>query len=812
MYSFYGGRPGNSFVIVAVFESKDEMVQKFSNGPDYTAVHYDEYVMINTKNRNNKDNGKIYRRGYNFTDDLGGAEYVGCIAGPAGNAPALEFTTPSNIQDIIDKQGGTHDSNGSANTNSLNLVPGKYMEDDEEKFNDEITWRSCNLLDANGITSTVYVGLTSIPYTVIDFTTDTIGPYQKSSVEQVGGYSDHPFYEKWKINIPRGIKGNSIENLTIETISENSNIIYPDGMDTTGIEEGDKVLVYNKRIYDDSEDGEIETQENSAIIKKYYCGQINEIKNVSVDDTGQLTINYTDNNVQPTVLPSKLKWIKEVSLTDEGTLQFTWNDNTTSTSSDNNKIRWIEDVTVDPNTQKLKIQWNNDDNGYLIGEPINYIIDMTVASNNHLLVKYSDPAQRQDPTEYTNSRNEVSAGWTDIGTIQQDTEIIGAVNNYLNGILGGTITGQNVPQIASKSDLNELETEINADLTNIIEYGDLKNKLDGVPNDQLDWIYPSRIYIQRNNSNEITDVQKDNPGSYSPMLLKEYLISLIKSQNLDSIGNLLNNHQNDFYKYQKQMYERVYYVGQNPRLTGENNKAYRTTTFASKRFYSFGVISNGSKRAHFSVTLDKKLPIYDLEPINSPEGQYENKHINIQRKIINLSGSMFSVESGQFDTLRKKQTRRIENSSSNIDGQYTPYQFLYTDPNDGYIEKSHSWTQTFDNKTYEFYYQRQASQDGVTNGFEIINENSLEIRMQKKRKQGSTIENVAFRLNDHLLEDTNYTSWGGHVNNNPASGEGSTIVPNDTPFLFVGTIELEFVINNFNAPTDVYPPLNNNGG
>lgn len=118
-----------------------------------------------------------------------------------------------------------------------------------------------------------------------------------------------------------------------------------------------------------------------------------------------------------------------------------------------------------------------------------------------------------------------------------------------------------MPQIVSKSDLNELETEINADLTNIIEYGDLKNKLDGVPNDQLEWIYPSRIYIKRNNSNEITDVQKDNPGSYSPMLLKEYLISLVKSQNLDSIGNLLNNHQNDFYKYQKQMYERVYYVG-----------------------------------------------------------------------------------------------------------------------------------------------------------------------------------------------------------------------------------------------------------
>lgn len=825
MYSFYGGRPGNSFVIVAVFKSKDEMVQNFSDGPDYTAVHYDEYVMINTDNRNDEDNGKIYRRGYNFTDKLGGAEYVGCIAGPAGNAPALEFTTPSNIQDIIDHQGGTHDSNGSANTNSLNLVPGKYMEDDEEKFNDEITWRSCNLLDANGITSTVYVGLTSIPYTVIDFTTDTIGPYQESSVEQVGGYSNHPFYEKWKINIPKGIKGNSIENLTIETISENSNIIYPDGMDTTGIEEGDKVLVYNKRIYDDSKDGKIETQENSAIIKKYYCGQINEIKNVSVDDTGQLTINYTDNNTQPTVLPSKLKWIKEVSLTDEGILQFTWNDNTTSTSSDNNKIRWIEDVAVDPNTQKLKIQWNDDNNGYLIGEPINYIIDMTVTSNNHLLVKYSDPAQRQDPTEYTNSRNEVSAGWTDIGVIQQDTEIIGAVNNYLNGILGGTITGQNVPQIVSKSDLNELETEINADLTNIIEYGDLKNKLDGVPNDQLDWIYPSRIYIQRNNSNEITDVQKDNPGSYSPMLLKEYLISLVKSQNLDSIGNLLNNHQNDFYKYQKQMYERVYYVGQNP-YSSINNK--RTVRFASTRFYSMGVFASSFKKgkrqlsavpaaqAFFSVILDKKLPIQDLI------GGYDNRHINIKRRVIELSGSIFSVE-GVIEN--NTSFRRIENSTSRMlvmDNKEVPYPFIYKNPegvegeDNEYL--SYSWNQTISSSNntedYAFYYRMA---DDGSDGFSIINENAIELRICKYREQltgsaAGTITAAGFRLNDKTLNDLSpdTTVWSGPVNCAASPPTGATIVPNNSPFLFIGNIELEFEIDNFNPPIDVYPPANSN--
>ncbi len=73
MYSFYGGRPGNSFIIITTYRSIKDMVNQFKKGPDYTAVHYDEYVMINTDNKNDPDNGKIYRRGYNFTDENGGA-------------------------------------------------------------------------------------------------------------------------------------------------------------------------------------------------------------------------------------------------------------------------------------------------------------------------------------------------------------------------------------------------------------------------------------------------------------------------------------------------------------------------------------------------------------------------------------------------------------------------------------------------------------------------------------------------------------------------------------------------------------------
>ena len=45
--------------------------------------------MINTVNKNDPDNGKIYRRGYDFNNDMGGAEFIGTIVGPAGKAPMI---------------------------------------------------------------------------------------------------------------------------------------------------------------------------------------------------------------------------------------------------------------------------------------------------------------------------------------------------------------------------------------------------------------------------------------------------------------------------------------------------------------------------------------------------------------------------------------------------------------------------------------------------------------------------------------------------------------------------------------------------
>jgi hypothetical protein len=90
--SFYGGKAGYSFVITRSFETVEEMIEQFQKGPAFTEVKYGEYVIIDTVDKNNPDNGSIYQRTANYTDkDTGGAVLLGSIVGPAGPAPHIHI-------------------------------------------------------------------------------------------------------------------------------------------------------------------------------------------------------------------------------------------------------------------------------------------------------------------------------------------------------------------------------------------------------------------------------------------------------------------------------------------------------------------------------------------------------------------------------------------------------------------------------------------------------------------------------------------------------------------------------------------------
>lgn len=110
MNSFYGGKEGRSYAIIKHFDSVIDMVNQFKKGAGYTEVSYGEYVIIDTiVNRNNPndvDNGKIYRRGLNFSDETtGGAIYVGQIQGTEGKIPHLDFVSMSELKSYDDIDG-----------------------------------------------------------------------------------------------------------------------------------------------------------------------------------------------------------------------------------------------------------------------------------------------------------------------------------------------------------------------------------------------------------------------------------------------------------------------------------------------------------------------------------------------------------------------------------------------------------------------------------------------------------------------------------------------------------------------------------
>ena len=419
MYSFYGGRPGNSFIIIAAYDSIATMVSKFKQGPNYTDVHYDEHVIINTINKNNPENGKVYRRGYDFNNDMGGAEYIGTIVGPAGKAPMLEMST---VQDVESKQAEeSYEERFSSGTYSItneSLVPGK---DNSGKFNDDISWTCCSIRDANHEDTIAYIGF-RIPYLVVEYQTRQVEPYvngvyhDTTSITRIDN-KQHPFYQKHRIDIPKGIKGDALKNLRV--ITATSDIEPYDGQ-ADDVNSNRQVLIYDYYDYTNNQNG---------APKKLYLGDYNMIDDISIAEDGTITIDYThDNNA---VWNKKLKWIKSVSLNEntgafkvvynqttdasgqatEYNIQLDWvkdlsinNDGTVTIdytkSADktySNLIQWVTGITL-LNDGTMQVHWNNGTADTIFSKAVKWINSVNIANDGTLTIGYNNGA---NPTVYS---------------------------------------------------------------------------------------------------------------------------------------------------------------------------------------------------------------------------------------------------------------------------------------------------------------------------------------------------------------------------------------------------------------------------
>lgn len=470
--SFYGGRRGASFIIVKSYKTvlapeKDNiafnklirkdlglpedseiselnrnkwlsdncMVYCFKQGGNYKLVNYDEYVIIDTNNKNDINNGKIYKRGYDYNNELGGAIYIGQIAGPAGMAPHSELKSYDKVQDMTTEDGLVIPSDGTTiEDESLNqyrktkaslsvngnkdLLPGKYYDQlGEEQFNDNIEYIACSIRDANSNESTVHIGF-KIPYHVIEYSASSVSPYyhrsdaenkEDDNWDEQGSISNfineklveriddktHPFFSQWKVNIPKGIKGDAANNFRVTTVIEEEGKLIElqdyDGIeDDRNITDNHKrqILVYDYYNYDINESGDPVS---------LYLGDYNMVDRFDIDDNGTITVYYTHKDED--VFEHKIKMIQSTSI------------NTGSIEGEGN--------------QKIHIAYNNGDEQD-IGNPINYIMKTAISDAYHLLVLYSDPEKRQEIVRLgKNASYDGRNDWHDIGYIGQGN--IGAI-------------------------------------------------------------------------------------------------------------------------------------------------------------------------------------------------------------------------------------------------------------------------------------------------------------------------------------------------------------------------------------------------
>lgn len=262
MESFYGGRQGASFVIKKSFKyldledpaywadgssNKNEVLSEYVKDQNNKDFWYGDYCIIDTTNKNNPNNGKIFRRTIAKKQDensLDYAEYIGQIVGPSAGAPTLEITDggleaneaaannePNNWNVLSYSNNGNglaynekRDPNNPIKlpTQKLNMEKGSlvagYSATTGETVDDiEYNWYNVreNTKQNNGIAESICRIGFKIPYTVFTFNAEYKAPGTSPEVKEQERSKDHPFWYDLLFSIPGGVRGLSVENIRI---------------------------------------------------------------------------------------------------------------------------------------------------------------------------------------------------------------------------------------------------------------------------------------------------------------------------------------------------------------------------------------------------------------------------------------------------------------------------------------------------------------------------------------------------------------------------------------------------------------------
>ena len=409
--SFYGGKQGISPVIKNSFEFIDvndpayqaalasgrtatellplTMDLCFSN-IDYKDVWYDELCIIDTINKNNPNNGKIFRRTLKKAGDTGVnlcAEYIGRIVGPAGTSPFFSFgnlgsvSTQGTTEKIdlapemqvsypIDENGNISsaktDETGSpinidpfiqtASIETNMLVPGKT---NNGEYNDNIRYTWLNVLDDTReipTRSIVYMGF-EIPYPVLEISSTTIDWMNSSEITKTD--NSHPFYHPWNLTIPRGVRGNAAFNVRLTTWDEfnigTSDTISNSNLYSFNDFDADLSGKYTEKdprpgpSFPWIHNGSINTQERDRLRTSYIW-----VYDYTFYDT---TYEGQSHSKTYTIYLGSYREITNVNLESDGTLTFSYSDGIDTEFSQ--IIQWVKDIKVS-NSGKLTFTYNKE--------------------------------------------------------------------------------------------------------------------------------------------------------------------------------------------------------------------------------------------------------------------------------------------------------------------------------------------------------------------------------------------------------------------------------------------------------------------
>ena len=540
MYSFYGGRPGNSFTIIASFPTVQAMIEAFKGGPNYIDVHYDEHVIINTEDKNDSTNGQIYRRGYDYNNSMGGAELIGTIVGPAGRSPSLVLNSYQNIYDEYfdgeeaNKTIITEDDNnntitmrakGQCSVANQDLIPGKINVNEEDFFNDTIKWVSYSMRKPGGNDTIVKIGF-KIPYPVIDFETENLAFWQTAQPQRIDDET-HPFYEKWKIKVPRGQKGDSIQNFRVvdaaDVVNNIENYKNSEAM-TQDISGHKQILVYDYYVYNDNSNNPIQVPQK----KTFYIGDYNMIDSIDVGEEGTLTISYTHDNNQ--VFQKMIKWIERVELKEDGTLSFKYNNQDAMVDLEN-KIRWITNLYIEPNGKLIA--------SYNYGEDEEITTSVIPEEEN---IESEQVLREPVVLKWIKNINLSPDGIITVLYNNEETEQINDLNNPIKFISNMSLTGEGILHVNYNDGTEDNINQNNpikwiSNISNDTSEGKLKFTYNNDTEDDFNFVYPTNIEINQNsdqNQYKIKTTYSTGSVQYSNLP-----INYIKKMFVNSNGHLL---------------------------------------------------------------------------------------------------------------------------------------------------------------------------------------------------------------------------------------------------------------------------------